>query len=161
MMLMMLSETETLWTKFHQSCAYTKLQLLVSKHSFFDSIFNSPGVTKRALIWVSVKHFIVLMTPVLIPILIRFLFTNPPIDSAAQFWHCFFGVLKWLLIPIESKNCIISSDLYLPALSWINTTNLCLVSKSAMAPIRRRTISLPHAMHRLWSSCRISICIPS
>jgi hypothetical protein len=51
MMLMMLRVTEKLWTKFHQSYAYTKLQLHVSKHSFFDSIFNSPGVTKRALIW--------------------------------------------------------------------------------------------------------------
>ena len=56
------------------------------------------------------------------------------VDSAAPFCHCSFGVLKWLLIPFESKNCIISSDLYSPALSRINTTNLCLARKSAMSP---------------------------
>ena len=55
------------------------------------------------------------------------------VDSAVPFCHCSFGVLKWLRTPLDSRNCIISSDFYSEALSRFNTTNLCLVRRSAIS----------------------------
>ncbi len=66
------------------------------------------------------------------------------VDSAALFCHCSFGVLKWLRILLDFRNCIISSDLYSEALSCINTTNSCLVRRSAM--------SLYHVLNALIAS---------
>ncbi len=63
------------------------------------------------------------------------------VDPAYPFCHCSFGVLKWLLTPFESRNCIFSSDLYSPALSCIKATNLCLVRKLAMSAYHLFTTS--------------------
>ncbi len=45
--------------------------------------------------------------------------------SASPFCRCSCYVLKWFLTPTESKNSIISFDLFSPSLSLIATTRLC------------------------------------